>query len=586
MSKCCLRPSIRALVGVGLFAFSCCSLAKLPSAPNDQPSRTAVVLNYCTQAIVKMQQENNRLVVENEYHQIFDNINLGFIPPEASAPIRELADKINRHLQRDEELTSLARAQARIQEAVLTEMFLEKLSVVDFSYFDSLEFSGVEASQSTYSNIGKSIHLLSSAVSVSANLANEYYRRLHEASQSFSERSLELRKEEIDDFHQLRVSYFGHYLDLVNDGKLSDQVRVTESDYEAFLLDAKTENPVSAYVKLVRGENIYQYIPEYWHQRAILAHALFEKDSNQRYANDIAYCREQYRFFDGFLRRDPYKSMIEILYLSTATLSADEALSLVQGVLDQDPNNGNKILFAALLAYQYGKIDQALKWVEANIVMDKVPVMSRALLVEIRSNSGNFKESDRLFTRVIADEKLSAQEFLFMLSADKDERRFATNFKTAISGITVDIDKSMYGNDIITLNMPVRWVLDPQGGTSSKIIINGKRHDATDIETDSERLGVKVSFKVIDYDELVEKHGADVSIIIPTQYYPLRLDGQFVERSKADERIVAKVSNFVKNVAADDEKKTEASVKVLHFNPSQICSGTACFDWKTIEHAP
>ena len=70
---------------------------------------------------------------------------------------------------------------------------------------------------------------------------------------------------------------------------------------------------------------------------------------------------EQYSFFKGFLRIDPFEAELKMYRITSGELPEAEAMRLVDEILQVYPDDPTKILFGGLTAIQYGDFDRAAR---------------------------------------------------------------------------------------------------------------------------------------------------------------------------------------------------------------------------------
>lgn len=282
----------------------------------------------------------------------------------------------------------------------------------------------------------------------------ESYNNMVAADYRAKEGEYNIAREELQKINELSKTFLEKYWNLLRSTDLSDSYRVTQKDLDLLLETASESVMIARYQRLKLNENRLQFIPEYWSYRGNAAFSLWQTNKSKDLAADIKYCLEQYSFFKGFLRIDPFEAELKMYRIATGELPAAEATRLVDEILKVYPDDPAKILFGGLTAIQYGDFDKAAKLLQLNIDLGQLEIISRTLLAGILDGRKDEEELVRLLEDVLNKESASNQEILYLMSRFKPQEKFVTRFIPEINNIQLSVDHSLYGEDGLTLSLP------------------------------------------------------------------------------------------------------------------------------------
>ena len=149
---------------------------------------------------------------------------------------------------------------------------------------------------------------------------------------------------------------------------------------------------------------------------------------------------EQYSFFKGFLRIDPFEAELKMYRITSGELPEAEAMRLVDEILQVYPDDPTKILFGGLTAIQYGDFDRAARLLQLNIDLGQLEIISRTLLAGILDGRKNESELTKMLEDVLNKESASNQEILYLMSRFKPQEKFITRFIPEINNIQLSVD--------------------------------------------------------------------------------------------------------------------------------------------------
>jgi len=527
---------------------------------DDSSMRSMVAMNYCSYSLSVIQHYKNRILLDNQYDEIINNINLKNIPDD---------DTINVIQQVLDGLTAF-----RLNEMEKDFLRQDALEKQQMAMFDTLR----TGSQAAFAigTLGSGGNLASLAGQVIDTF--ESYNNMVAADYRAKEGEYNIAREELQKINELSKTFLEKYWNLLRSTDLSDSYRVTQKDLDLLLETASESVMIARYQRLKLNENRLQFIPEYWSYRGNAAFSLWQTNKSKDLAADIKYCLEQYSFFKGFLRIDPFEAELKMYRIATGELPAAEATRLVDEILKVYPDDPAKILFGGLTAIQYGDFDKAAKLLQLNIDLGQLEIISRTLLAGILDGRKDEEELVRLLEDVLNKESASNQEILYLMSRFKPQEKFVTRFIPEINNIQLSVDHSLYGEDGLTLSLPYRWFFDLDNQNKATIDLEGQHFEAAEQSLSEDGKSYLVSFKKVAKEKELLTHKENKVILhIPTNYFPVTLKGDISPVEVVDDGKITKIKSFISttNPFGDKEKsKPEESMKsVLQFNLQEICSG-------------
>jgi len=269
--------------------------------------KSIIALNYCTFSLAKIEKYSDRIVLDEEYTNIVNAINLKNIPDQKVIDIiKQLMDTLTAFRLSEMEKEKLFKAyEDRLQEAMMT-VFREAKTTVPTTRSGML--MGVMAGPVGVA-VGAGVGIVASGTSgVSTYM---------ESKVKLDDHTWSMSKEAIQAVNELNKSFMGAYWAILQGSDVPEKWRVTSAQIEALLETAKEADPVVRHRVLIRLEKECGFIPAYWHYRADAAHSALQRGDKGNFVEDIALCLERYDSFAGFLRKDPLQARFLCDHLSS-----------------------------------------------------------------------------------------------------------------------------------------------------------------------------------------------------------------------------------------------------------------------------
>ena len=533
--------------------------------------KSIIALNYCTFSLSKIEKYNDRIVLDEEYTNIINSINLKNIPEQKIIDIiKQLMDTMTSFRLSEMEKEKLFREYEKVQQKAVMDIFVSlggavpgSLSLVALANPVSAGLGVLAAGRSVYSTY------------------SDYQRLTTTSKERLDEHSWNMTKDAIHAINELNKSFLETYWSILRESDIPDKWRITSTQIDALLESAKEPAPAVRHRVLVRLEKECGFIPSYWYYRADAAHSAFQKGEKGDFAADISFCLERYASFAGFLRKDPLRASILMFHLASAQVSPEDAGKYLAEIVEPFPMDASKRLFAALTCLKYGFYDKAVEHLQANIDLRQFEVASRTLLAEVYKEQQNTDAQRVLLQKLLKDESASNQELLFHLGKASEDEQFLKRMLPEVSGITLHVESSLYGQDDLLLSLPTRWLLVENAANLTSLRIGEQKITPTrmDLGKDGKNF-VLVFEKAVNHKELLGTKSLPVTIELPTSHFPLIVTGKLEPvMEQTDSKIAMLTDKVGKVLPMGESAKKEVAPNALRFTLERIQSGASCFSY-------
>lgn len=321
------------------------------------PQHTMLALNMAIVSVFNIVNTQDRIVLDQEYENIINNLKLGNI--EDDYEIKGLYDELlhiisNTRLREDEK--------ARFNEKYDR---MEKEALIG-------ALSGIRA----YG--GNAWNFLGSLLTSTVSSYFGYRDSVNQIHDELGDEMWRLRREQIEDFDDLQRRLLNSSWTLLGKYSLPDEYRITQRDLADFTKAVQEEDRSRSVRMLKVLEPNFKAYPTFWYfyGRAAMM------NSDQELAEQCF--REFERAWRPVLRQDPYKLEVakhraEGLVRSNAP--REEIFDQLAIVAEHAPRfNWNAKLFLGVMAFTLGEKEQGVGYVEENIFFDVEKDLSEPIL--------------------------------------------------------------------------------------------------------------------------------------------------------------------------------------------------------------
>jgi hypothetical protein len=485
---------------------------------NEDAFLAILALNYCHMSLYKITEYNDRVVLDEEYSNIINNINLSKIKdPELINILKQLMDvltefklderskeKLLKQYEKNVEgalYSSMAEGARSISAPVDNKALMEAIAQKAAA---TAATGGVAAAAS-----GPGAPVVAAAtcavVLVQAGSAYVSYRNaMKEYRAALDEAVWKLDDNAIKRINEINKTFLETYWKLMTKYKAPDKWRLTLGQFKDYFAIVKDEDEGRKYRNLVRLETDLGLFPPYWYFRGAAAQKIGKK-------GDVLNCYAMYeKMRKGFFRQDKtYSSVVMLKIVETDYRDDLEALSGdLTNVVNQDRKDWRKRLFCAYKLIEYGQFQKAREQVQANIDSRRAVSVSRKALGDIYYLQNDKAHLEQLIDKTISDDTATNQEVLYLIGKLPAEK-MVEKIKDQIVNINCKIDKHLLGKDDLILRIPAKWILDDPENLSVKLLVNEKKYIPKETKADKETKEMIFTFEdALDATDLLEGNKA------------------------------------------------------------------------------
>ena len=348
-----------------IMIFALSSVPAFSAEEDYDPQHTMLTLNMAIVSIHRILSTQDRIILEQEYQNIIDNLSLGNIESDydLTTLFQDLMSLITRKRLREEE-TKIFQSRYDRREQNLLMNTLSGVRAYGGNLFSWLGSLAVSCASSYFS-------YQDSKAELAEDLQGDLWK---------------LKREDIEDCNELQERLLNSSWNLLRQYKLPDNYRLVQRNMDDFYR-AVNENDATRRLRMLRAlEKDFQVYPPYWFYRA-------------RAAQEINDNKEAHSSFEKFnevwrpvLRRDPYKVEAVKFRISEivnkGNLTDDdkrEILGLLEVMRSNTPREDwANNLFAGIAYFLFGEKDTGIEIVETNVDFGYEETLSNALLTEMK----------------------------------------------------------------------------------------------------------------------------------------------------------------------------------------------------------
>lgn len=405
-------------------------------------------LNQIAVSLTHIITYNDKVVLDQEYNAIINNLNLSKIPDaDIITLLQELMDLLTSSKIQEHERAYLSHnyeknVQNELKKRVTSRIFDTDLII------------------NPYMGILKAVLNTGSFYFNYRSQMEDYKKEKEEKAWKIDANTLQ----GLNNFYKklLKCSW-----ELMRRYNFPDEWRLDEKQLSDYTTILKESDLSLRYRKLERIENSFQKFPPYWYYRGQAAQEIGKKEEALR-------CFDQFQnIHQGLLRKDPYAASTAMCktMLIAEQAAPDKLKSNLELILaNSDDADWGNILFAALQYARLGDVDTASRLILRNldnghIAFIENPEMIRsvapALLLKARPEVFN-----RVMDTVLRNDKIKNYDVLWLYGQIRNRdilKRIEPEFDRVL---LLTANKSLlnplnlFKDDNLTLFMPTRWMAD------------------------------------------------------------------------------------------------------------------------------
>ena len=527
----------------------------------DNAFSTAVALNYCHMSLSKILLYNDRIVLDEEYNEIINNVNLANIKDEEIINLlKDLMDTITKF---------------KLQEGDKERFLKEYERRVEMAFYDSLSNISISGGGNPYVMAAQT---LVSAWSAYANYRNNIYAYRRDLDKQL----WQLEKESITELNQIRKSFLETYWRLMKRYKIPESWRLTENQINSFITYLKDTEPHRKMRQLERIKDKFEAYPPFWYYYGQTAQDLTQ---NQKALQ--AY-KKYGSINSGFFREDNYysSSLMNEVILLNPDKNKLRIIDCLKNINKQSPQDWRKNLFSAMYYIRLNNYDDARTLLQKNIDNNNNIILNSLILAETYGKERNEEKYQAIIDGMLKDDSFKNQDILYLLGR-VPEYKVLLKMKDQILNMYVSIQESTFKKDSIILTMPDKWVFSDINNFNVSLIFDGYEYPTNKITADKEKKLVSYYFeKVIDVNDLI-KNNRNVEIAFNLQHsaQPIALIGELkvitVDKEQGKIQKWIDEYDYLKKIPYASKYGSHKTMQVIGFEKKGI--GTKNNVYKIIE---
>jgi tetratricopeptide (TPR) repeat protein len=417
-------------------------------------------LNQIAVSLTHIMNYNDKVVLDQEYNNIINNLNLSKIPDaDIITLLQELMDLLTSSKIQEHERAHLMRNYEKNIQEELKKRLRSRIFDTDLVL-------------NPYTTV------LNAMLNVGSFYFN-YRSQIDQYRKEADEKAWQIEAKTLEGLNQFYKKLLKYSWDLMRRYNFPDEWRLDEKQLSTYTAILKERDPELRYRKLERIERSFQKFPPYWYYRGQTAMDIGRRDEALR-------CFDQFQsIHQGIFRKDPYAA-------STAmcrTMLAGEAASpdtirkdLERILANSDDADWSNILFAAMQYARLGDTETAGKLILRNLdnghtafieSPDMIRAVGPALLLNARPDV-----FDRVMEDVMEQDKVKNYDVLWLYQEIRNRdilKKIEPEFNRVL---LLSENKShlnplnLFRGDNLSLFLPTRWVVDNLDVT---LLLTGER---------------------------------------------------------------------------------------------------------------
>lgn len=405
-------------------------------------------LNQIAVSLSHILSYNDKVVLDQEYNTIINNLNLNKIPDaDIINLLQELMDLLTSSKIQEHEKAYLSRNYEKNVQTELKRRLRKRILETDVL-------------------LNPYMGVLNAMLNVGSFYFN-YRDRMEEYRKEREEAAWKIEVSTLQGLNNFYKKLLKYSWELMRRYQLPDEWRLNEKQLTDYTAVLKESDIGRRYRKLERLESAFQKFPPYWYYRGQSAYEMGEK-------KEALYCFSQFQsIHQGILRKDPFaastamhKVMLTVQEASPAEIKRDLEVVLA----NSDDEDWGNILFAALHYARLGDREMAGRLILRNLDNgymgfiedpEMMRILGPALLVNASSDV-----FDRIMDALLKNDRVKNYDVLWLYGQLRNRdilRRIQSEFDQVL---LIAENKSrlnplnVFRGDNLALLLPTRWMAD------------------------------------------------------------------------------------------------------------------------------
>ena len=448
----------------------------------DDALLSALALNYCRDSLVKILTYNDRVVLDEEYNTIINNIDLSKIQDEEIIDLlEELMDTLSFF---------------KLQEGDRARLIKKHEEKVANAFYSSF----CDVGNIIYVGKGNPYTMVSVALTQIGGAYANYRKNISEYRDELDEKMWKLEKNAIEQINDIQKNFLRSSWNVMKKREIPDKWRLTDIQLVEYVNTLKDEDIERRLRKLRRMSEYFNAYPPYWYYFAIAA-----LDAAKKTDATEALLRFD-KIHQGFFREDHIytSALMNRILLLDVDSEKETIVNLLSKMVAQSTKDERKNIFAALKYVECGHFSEAVELLQLNIDNKKNISLNMMILGEIYILEQNEKKLHILVDRMVKEDRVRNQDVLYLVGKMPEIKKLNI-MKAQIVGINVSVDKTIYGMDNIEVFVPIKWIIDDFEHFKVKLKTGERDFNAKSFKGDGKRRGAVYFFEdVADFDEVLK----------------------------------------------------------------------------------
>jgi len=513
----------------------------------DDALNAAVALNYCRMSLVKITEYNDRVVLDEEYEEIINNVNLNSIKDyELIDLLKSLMKTLTNFRLNDK------------QRKRLNDLYEKKVSN---AMYDAL--SGIAPGPACIS--GHPYVCAGSMLVQTGGAYASYRNRIEEYRRSLDDSLWQLNKESEHDLNDIRTEFMEDSWRLIQKYGIPKEWTLSEKTIKQYISILKQNDPVKRLRMLEELKQDFEAYPPYHYYYGVAAQE----------AGQIERAKAAFKKYEGvrgrYFKEDVFYSSSLMNFISLLDVNRDSRIikAYLSALSKESRWDWRKNIFVSMYFINYGQFDGAKKILQSNVDRDEGVPLSLGLQGQMYALKGDGKEFESTLSKMLSDDRVKNQDILYLLGS-VPEHKTLLKMKDQIIQIYLSIQEKTLSKDAIILTIPDKWVTAGDNKFSVTMVYDGWEYKPTRVTFDKDKRLFSYHFeKTFDAKDFMKmEKDVPISFNLHDTAQPLTVIGEMrVLNYEREKGLLAKGYDYVTEWTIERDKWREVPyIKIVRLS--------------------
>jgi len=574
--KIMFKPIFRSFIAAGVLLCSATLWAEEPKVDEiNQPStddalRVAVVLNYAHASLYKIIAHNDKIVLDEEYSLILNNIDLTKIDD------KEIVDLLQKLL----DTLTFYKLQDRHKEKFIAEYEKNLTNALSNSFNESFNVHGSSLSGITF-------NLLAGAGGAYANYRENKKRYREKLDDDF----WVLGNKAISELNEIRKLFLNVYWKLMKRHNIPDKHRITEKQLKYYFNAVKDEDFERRYRKLNRVKSEFSAYPHFWYYFGLAAESVNKKGAALKSYETYLSLGQQY-----FREDEIHSSVLLHKFNLNSYTTRDKKIRILNKIHKLSPYASAKNIYSALQFTKLGELARATSLLQINIDNELSVSLNKRLQAEVAIK--NKREYEGFISQMVSLDTVRNQDVLYLFDKQPYAKAFE-KFMPQLLGVKFDINNveidgedlvdkatNYFTSDLYRLRMPVRWFLDEFDKGDIELSIGKEKLSVQKNVYNRESKTIDIYFNSPHSKEDIIENNKDlnVKIVVNHPAYPVTIYGKIsIIKKEIDKSYLSKkyTEALVAIKIGEDNSEGKTTDATLSYKHIKLLTKNVCYKYES-----